>query len=195
MSLISVPQAQDGVTAVNAASINGPVNVIADDYNGNITDANIATNAAIAGSKISITSLYNPYKFSAYRNGSQTVTTSTDTRINFDTENFDTSSNYDSTTNYRFTAPISGFYFFTSNVVNNGNGIFLVKLYKNGTAIRYGSDLNIVSNITGGGISELLLLAGGDYIEVWVNSANTSINGLTSGQQLTYFSGFFISAT
>lgn len=52
MSLISPSQAQDGVTGVNAASINNPINTIANDYNGNITDANISSSAAIAGSKL-----------------------------------------------------------------------------------------------------------------------------------------------
>lgn len=54
MSLISVSQAQDGVTGVNAASINTPINTIVNDYNGNITDANIAANAAINQSKIGL---------------------------------------------------------------------------------------------------------------------------------------------
>lgn len=52
MSLISPSQAQDGVTGVNAASINNPINTIANDYNGNITDANISASAAIAFSKV-----------------------------------------------------------------------------------------------------------------------------------------------
>lgn len=54
MSLISPTQAQDGVTGVNAASINTPINTIANDYNGNITNANIASNAAIAGTKLNL---------------------------------------------------------------------------------------------------------------------------------------------
>lgn len=52
MSLISPAQVSDGSTAVNAAAINTPINTIANDYNGNITDANIATGAAIGAGKI-----------------------------------------------------------------------------------------------------------------------------------------------
>lgn len=52
MSLITVSQAQDGVTGVNAAAINTPVNTIANDYNGNITNANVSASAAIDFSKI-----------------------------------------------------------------------------------------------------------------------------------------------
>lgn len=57
MSLISFTPIQDGSTGVNAAATNNPLNTIYNDYNGNITDANIASNAAIAGSKIAPASL------------------------------------------------------------------------------------------------------------------------------------------
>lgn len=52
MSLISFTPIQDGVTGVNAAATNNPLNTIYNDYNGNITDANIASSAAIAPSKL-----------------------------------------------------------------------------------------------------------------------------------------------
>lgn len=57
MSLISFTPLQDGVTGVNAAATNNPLNTIFNDYNGNITDANISSSAAIAGSKIAPGSL------------------------------------------------------------------------------------------------------------------------------------------
>lgn len=53
MSLISFTPLADGVTGVNAAATNTPLSTIFNDYNGNITDANIASNAAVAFSKIS----------------------------------------------------------------------------------------------------------------------------------------------
>lgn len=52
MSLISFTPLQDGVTGVNAAATNTPLSTIYNDYNGNITDANIAAAAAISGSKL-----------------------------------------------------------------------------------------------------------------------------------------------
>lgn len=54
MSLISFTPLADGVTGVNAAATNTPLNTIFNDYNGNITDANIASNAAIAYSKLAV---------------------------------------------------------------------------------------------------------------------------------------------
>jgi hypothetical protein len=52
MSLVSFTPLQDGITGVNAAATNTPLSTIFNDYNGNITDANISASAAIAISKI-----------------------------------------------------------------------------------------------------------------------------------------------
>lgn len=52
MSLISFTPLQDGVTGVNAAATNNPLNTIYNDYNGNITDANLSASAAINASKL-----------------------------------------------------------------------------------------------------------------------------------------------
>lgn len=51
MSLISPQQAADG-QSVNAAAVNNPINTIANDYNGNITNANISPSAAIDVGKL-----------------------------------------------------------------------------------------------------------------------------------------------
>lgn len=52
MSLISFTPLADGVTAVDAAATNTPLSTIYNDYNGNITNDNISTSAAISSSKI-----------------------------------------------------------------------------------------------------------------------------------------------
>lgn len=45
MSLISFSPLQDGVTGVNASATNTPLSTIFNDYNGNITSANLAANS------------------------------------------------------------------------------------------------------------------------------------------------------
>lgn len=52
MSTVSFTPLVDGATAT-AASVNTPLSTLYNDYNGNITDANIAAAAAIAFSKVS----------------------------------------------------------------------------------------------------------------------------------------------
>lgn len=51
MSTISVSNINDG-DAVTAASVNNQVNTVVNDYNGNITDANISASAAIGAQKL-----------------------------------------------------------------------------------------------------------------------------------------------
>ena len=141
MALISPQQAQDGTTSVNAASINNPINTIANDYNGNIDNSNIATSAAIAGSKLNIASVANPYKFSVYRNSAWNQANGAN-KVQFDTKDYDTGTNFDATTNYRFTAPIAGFYHFDAsvNIASNATGQTLnAKLYKNGSLVKAGA--------------------------------------------------------
>lgn len=56
MGTVSPQQVSDG-TSIDAADVNTPVNQIADEFNGNIENVNIKSNAAIAGSKLADTSI------------------------------------------------------------------------------------------------------------------------------------------
>lgn len=58
MTLINFSPLQDGVTGVIAAATNTPLSTIYNDYNGNITDANISASAAIATSKLALSSAW-----------------------------------------------------------------------------------------------------------------------------------------
>jgi hypothetical protein len=75
--------------------------------------------------------------FRAYRGTSdQTVTGSTATKIQFNTETFDTDSCYDPTTNYRFTPNKAGYYEVTCQILFQGAGAFgEVSIYKNGAQV------------------------------------------------------------
>ena len=58
MGLISPQQVSDGTTA-DSSDINTPINTIANEFNGNIDNANIKTAAAIDGSKLAAASVTN----------------------------------------------------------------------------------------------------------------------------------------
>jgi len=76
MAIISFTQLQDGATAVNAASVNNPLNTIYNDYNGNITSANIA-NGSLTGSDLAsstVTSSNIDFTTFGWTTGSSTVT-------------------------------------------------------------------------------------------------------------------------
>jgi len=112
--------------------------------------------------------------FSAYPNASQTLTNITFTKIQCNTEEFDTNSNYDNATNYRFTPTVAGYYQvngavgFTATTVRVGQAV----IYKNGTAFKTGeyavtsstNDATSCSAI----VSALVYLNGStDYIEIY----------------------------
>jgi hypothetical protein len=78
--------------------------------------------------------------FSASRSGSQSISTDTWTKIQFQAEAFDTNSNYDNVTNYRFTPTTAGKYYVFASIGSTasttyGNAI-RVAIYKNGTIYR-----------------------------------------------------------
>ena len=76
--------------------------------------------------------------FEAYLSASQSISDNTLTKVQFDTEVFDTNSTYDNSTNYRFTPGVAGKYFVYAMAQCYGtydaNDISQIKIYKNGSA-------------------------------------------------------------
>jgi hypothetical protein len=75
--------------------------------------------------------------FSATISADQTVTTAVWTKMQFNTEQFDTNSNFDSSTNYRFTPTVAGYY--QINLVTSGGTSaqyqsMKTSIYKNGSS-------------------------------------------------------------
>ena len=93
--------------------------------------------------------------FRAYRATSQSISDNTDTKVQIDTEDFDTDSCYDNSTNYRFTPTVagkyfvyitcnidasSGFYYASSEVKKNGSNISgarIVNIWENKSSSSY----------------------------------------------------------
>ena len=99
--------------------------------------------SATALRKITFANFGNTPAFSAKRTGNQSITDSTWTKIQFQTENFDTNSCYDNSTNYRFTPTTAGKYYVFASIGSTatttyGNAI-RVAIYKNGTQYRQNS--------------------------------------------------------
>jgi len=131
--------------------------------------------------------------FSAYADATtQTLVTSTYTKILFQTEEFDTNSNFASS---RFTPTVAGYYqvnaqsLFAFGV--SGTGTCLVSIYKNGVLLKEGSRIYISANSSGAAVvSGLIYLNGStDYAEIYAQQASGTNQNLTGGnnQQLNYF--------
>ncbi len=113
--------------------------------------------------------------FMAYLSSDQSVTDNTLTKVEIDTEEYDTDSDYDNSTNYRFTPTTSGKYFFyassclrstTNATLKSGRLIF----YKNGSAL-YGGVSELTTNY---GVSQQVTITASfemngssDYVELY----------------------------
>lgn len=156
-----------------------------------IQTADAVRNNAIKSGELYASKFYNPYKFFAYRSGALTLTAGALTKLPAETELFDTSSNYDNATNYRFTAPVAGFYFFGAAINGHAASRWFMSLYKNGVEYFRGQDVSAVNSF-GAAVYGQMSLAANDYVEAYyfVQSAG-SINNTT----VSNFNGYLISAT
>lgn len=82
----------------------------------------------------------NPYKFSAYRSSSQSLTDASTATIICNTEDFDTNNNYNTTTG-QYTVPVTGYYQLNASVILHGSTgtsylwQALLELQVNGTGV------------------------------------------------------------
>ena len=157
----------------------------------------------------------NSPSFFAFVKTQQNLTDQTFVKVQFDEEEFDSSSVYDKATNHRFTCAEAGRYFFSTHcmVRNSANNYYqqnvTVAFYKNGAEHSRTSNKHEASSGTGDGMgyfdgvsnTMVLDLAVNDYIEVYcyvnISTSDTpyayeSNNTSTPKKHITWFTGFKI---
>jgi hypothetical protein len=166
---------------------------IAGDTSGTVTlDA-----PAVAGSTVltlparSGTVMVNGPAFSASKTTSQTIGSNTQTKVQYNNEQWDTNNNYDNTTNYRFTPTVAGYYQINAAIFYGSNStICFLVIFKNGSAFKRGAQLE--SNNYGVSVSGQVYLNGStDYVEIYVFTQGGST--LDSGAP-NYFDGVLVRA-
>lgn len=152
-------------------------------------------NAKIAANNLYASKIFIPYKFHATRTSQQTPGANTFTKMQMNVEQYDTGSNYDAVTNFRFTAPVNGFYTFCgrTSIGGGANGRAVQCLYKNGVILSRGDDTSHASNPIGGCVVDQIQLTAGDYIEYYIFSVNAIATEV--GNDISMFSGRLISST
>lgn len=158
-------------------------------------DASFNDGTGIASLATNVTAISNPYKFSVYRNAAWTTSGSVYGKVQHDTELYDTNSNFDNATNYRYTAPVAGFYFVSVGCKSNSASGALVAnaVFKNGSNILT-SEMENGANTTmiGPNVTGILQLAANDYIEHY-HYGSGSTGG--TGSNYTFFHGMLLSRT
>ena len=182
------------------ASTQNAIDLVVDlpNAHGNTLNTSMTRNQLFGKSALSITAgghVTKPMQptFQANNSGSQSI--STDAKISFTSTAFDVGNNF-STTNDRFTAPVSGKYFFnfTASISNmSSTGQYLAVYFRKnggGTGHRFRTRAEDVGGEWTGIMGTAIMnLSSGDYIEV--NAYNHTGNFTMQGGEY-FFSGYLI---
>ena len=129
--------------------------------------------------------------FSVYRNGTQAIANNTATKVQYNTESFDTDNTFDSSTNYRYTPAFSGKSFLVGSIRLYGTDDFnnyTLEIHKNGTAIL--RQQNSHWHYESAQVSGIVTHDTDDYFEVFVMQQSGSSLDVMSGTEITYFMGY-----
>lgn len=128
--------------------------------------------------------------FATYLSGNQNILAASPTKIQFDTEEFDTNSNFDAVTNYRFTAPVKGKYLILglAQFLNCDGGSFSLQIYKNGVVYRQNADSSALASRTIP-LNEIVSMNATDYIELYAVSATDTDYNINGSASRSLFSG------
>ncbi len=135
----------------------------------------------------------------AYRNGTQDdIVSATFTKIQLNAEDYDSGSNFDAATNFRFVAPVSGYYLITGcvrwiNIVVDKT--YIGCIYKNdalvaSSGVHYPGGLAGISST----VTTVLYLAATDYVELWgYHDAGVNTVDIETGSDQTYLAVHLLS--
>ena len=175
----------------------GQFQIINSAYTQNIFNLTDAGNVAIPGQIfINGAQTTNGPAFSAYAAAIlQTIPNNAQTKVLFQTEEFDTNNCY---ANSRFTPTAAGYYQLNAEVRldgSSGTGEMMIILYKNGSEYKRGtnqSGTQIASNFWAMQVSSVAYANGlGDYFEIYVQQGSGSDRTVTAVNNLaiTWFNG------
>jgi len=154
------------IGSTNTSTIN--IGVSGDTVNipSGVTIANAGTATGFGGA--------NTPSFYAQLTSNQSMSNNTWTKVQFNSEDFDTDNTYDNSTNYRFTPAVAGKYYVFGKVNVDSGGADRIyyaqtKIYKNGSeysvsSIDYTNNLIRQSDVV---IFSLMDLDADDYVEIY----------------------------
>lgn len=125
----------------------------------------------------------------AYLASDATINTGGARKILFDTETYDALNEFDPTTNHRFTATRRGYYEINAVVMEDPTTdaiSFSIFIYKNGSAITQKTQGSSGTDILSLQITDVLFLEAGDYIEIYVDSAEAGNITAKGGSTKTF---------
>ena len=158
------------------------------------------TSASTFGGNVDVTGnvVTDAPAFRAYLSSNQSISNNVWTKVQFDSEDFDTNSNYDNVTNYRFTPTVAGYYQINFRTRFNGTSMTtqLSALYKNGSIISYANTGRFAtSNDVGVNGGDIMYMNGTtDYLEVYGFLTASSGHIFQAANFNTFFSATLVRA-
>jgi len=137
--------------------------------------------------------------FRVFRSTDQSVANSTYTKIQYNSESYDTDAAFDSSTNYRFTAPSAGKYYFLSQLqytATTDGGQLRAQFYVNGSAFHSSLRMQHTSPNTSDNfmvMADVLSLSASDYVEVFGYQSESGSRNFESYKN--YFLGYKLIGT
>ena len=180
-----------GTVPVPTSIANGTSNVSISSSGGNINVVTGGTIATFPQSTGTVMVSGNMPAFSANQTSSQTVSSVTNTKIQFQTKVFDTATAFDNTTNYRFTPQVAGYYQINASIGGWATVTYTqLQLYKNGSQYNLLGSQQNANQVNG---SCLIYCNGStDYLEIYIYMTLGQATGGSSTQ--TYFNGSLVRA-
>jgi hypothetical protein len=183
MASVVISGDTSGAVTITAPAVAGTPTLTLPTTTGTILTT--ASTAVVTQAMLSTNVVGNGPAFSVYAGSSLGLTTGTFTKVQLNTEQFDTNNNFDSTTNYRFTPTVAGYYQINAKAVLSGNTWTrgLLSIYKNGAEAYRSQDITFPAN------SAALVLAtshifsfngSSDYLELYVYAVGSSLSAVYS---------------
>ncbi len=119
------------------------------------------------------------------------------TKVTLDTETYDIGNDFDNVTNYRFAAPVAGYYQVNAlltwtNIVADKQ--YLVAIYLNGTEVASQHSQSSHTSSIGGSISDVIYLTAAQYLELYAyTDAGVGTTDLLGGSTVTFMSVHLLS--
>jgi len=154
------------------------VNIIADGGDNAIMTSNGSGTLTLNNAALKATPAFEAYLSSS----SGTVSNNVATKVQFDTEIYDTDNKYDNSSNYRFTPGLAGKYFIYAQVYmymgSSNVNVAIIHIYKNGSSYmtRRLFQPSNPAQAQGLNISATLDLDADDYIEIYGQSQGADSN-------------------
>lgn len=130
-------------------------------------------------------------KVRVYLSADQSISSATETKVELDTETYDSLGEFDPTTNYRFTAQKTGYYQVNTTVTYHptGDGYIILRLKKTGTIVMEG--LFYIDSVGGENalsMSDIIYLETGDYLELFAKNNYGLASNVRGGSETTFMS-------